>query len=518
MATVGRHHSLRHPMNICIALLLLLSLVLNTWLFLWQSGIFDPPPMLLSPLRSKVKNLTTPRLLDQSPLRAPPTKIAPSQSSIEGTAEVPLVSKGNNVANTTASTSLPLWITEYLIWHQEQRRTLNLQNWREHKYLVVRCLRHDVPCGGLADRLRHVPLALWMAAQTGRLLLIHWELPAPLEEFLVPPTPIHTNNDSDSKINSLDWRIPTWLLDKFQFANRPTVIKVPEIPAALLNNNNISSNNNSNSILMDMRLQSYREAYVYYNTHAVTSKLDPNPNSSKHSSTWTDTTDPDFNAILRPVWNLLFTPSPAVATLLTSHLQRMHLQPGQYAAAHTRTLYHFNLTGSDLQNTVENAVNCAAQLDADSNSNSNAIHTTTGITTTTTPTSILVASDCLGASQLAVAYGQGRVVSQSTTPADDSIHNNSNSAMSAQYQTPLHLDREADFLSRHEQRGVLLQHQTALPAEAYYNVFVDLYLLAMARCVTYDRGGFGKLASLLSTNTSCFIRHKTNKCRPIIYP
>jgi hypothetical protein len=488
----------RHRIPVCLpkatvtlALLLLASVILNASLFLSHVGIietFDGEPSLplslgssgqafLNPTSGVVSRLDshliaevegptqTPevtnssrlRLVDQSSPKSPPT--APVASSIK-VEEAPL----------------PLWMTDYLSWHREQRQTLNLQNWQEksRKYLVVRCLRHDVPCGGLADRLRHIPLALWIAAQTGRLLLIHWELPAPLEEFLVPP-PINNNTNT----NSLDWRIPSWLLDQFQFANRPTVTKVPKLPAALLNNSNAT-----NSIMVDMRVQSYREASIYYNAHAVV------------SNSTTDSRDsPDFNTIFRPVWNLLFTPSPAVADLLKSHLQRMHLQPGQYAAAHTRTLYHFNLTGSELQRTVENAVNCAAQLYADSNSNNIR-------NMNTTPTRIFVASDSLAASQLAVAYGQGRVVSQSTTTDDNK-----------QYQTPLHLDREADFLQHHEQHGVLLQHQTALPASAYYNVFVDLYLLANSRCVTYDRGGFGKLGSLLSTNASCFVRHKTNKCR-----
>jgi hypothetical protein len=494
---MARHHS--HSIHVClpkatVALLLLLSLVLNGSLFLSHFGIFDSEPSLPLSLRSSweisqagltsgVLSRRKLHLLVEPVTQSPRTPTAPSSVSA--------VSSSIEVEIPTAT--LPLWMTEYLLWHRERRRTLNLQNWQESKYLVVRCLRHDVPCGGLSDRLRHVPLALWIAAQTERLLLIHWELPAPLELFLVPPSLHNNSNSSSSNSNSLDWRIPSWLLDEFQFATRPTVTKVPEIPAALLDTSNY---NNTNAILLDMRLQSYKEASVYYNTHAVS-----------NSTELTDSTD--FNAIFRPVWNLLFTPSPAVADLLTSHLQWMHLQPGEYAAAHTRTLYHFNLTGSDLQHTVENAINCAAQLSADSNSNTNtnpAIQSTAGLT----PERILLASDSLTASQLAVAYGQGRVVSQSTTTDDN------NNGISTQWQTPLHLDREADFLQHHEHRGVLLQHQTALPASAYYNVFVDLYLLANSRCVTYDRGGFGKLGSLLSTNASCFVRHKTKKCRPML--
>jgi hypothetical protein len=480
----------RHRIPVClpkstttVALLLLLSVVLNASLFLSHFGIletFDNEPSMalsLSSAGAEVAKSPRLRLVDQLlPTNLLPIPAAPSQSSIEVEGE---------------AVSLPLWMMDYLSWHREQRRTLNMQNWQEEgrKYLVVRCLRHDVPCGGLSDRLRHVPLALWIAAQTERLLLIHWEVPAPLEKFLVPPA-VYNNN------NSLDWRIPSWLLDHFQFSTRPTVTKVPELPAVFLNSS--SNYNNTNRVLLDMRLQSYKEASDYYNNHAVSNSTDL-------------TESPDFNAIFRPVWNLLFTPSPAVADLLAGHLQRMRLQPGQYAAAHTRTLYHFNLTGSDLQSTVENAVNCAAQLYVDSSSSSSSSNTNLN-----TPARILVASDSLAASQLAVVYGRGRVVSQSTRTTSENNKDNNISSTTTEYQTPLHLDREADFLQHHEQRGVLLHHQTALPASAYYNVFVDLYLLANSRCVTYDRGGFGKLGSLLSANASCFVRHKTNKCRAML--
>lgn len=51
-------------------------------------------------------------------------------------------------------------------------------------------------CGGLHDRLGQLPLDLYLANQTQRVLLIKWIKPQPLEEFLVPPK------------NGLDWVFP----------------------------------------------------------------------------------------------------------------------------------------------------------------------------------------------------------------------------------------------------------------------------------------------------------------------
>ena len=53
----------------------------------------------------------------------------------------------------------------------------------------------------------------------------------------------------------------------------------------------------------------------------------------------------------------------------------------------------------------------------------------------------------------------------------------------------------------------------------YYSTFVDLFLAGSGKCVTHGRGGFGRLASLLSYNTSCVTKHINNflpdKCKGI---
>jgi len=52
-----------------------------------------------------------------------------------------------DVKNTTISSSLPLWMKEYLAWHAKQLKSLNADNWRSnHKFLVARCLDLDRAC------------------------------------------------------------------------------------------------------------------------------------------------------------------------------------------------------------------------------------------------------------------------------------------------------------------------------------------------------------------------------------
>jgi hypothetical protein len=60
-----------------------------------------------------------------------------------------------------------------------------------------------------------------------------------------------------------------------------------------------------------------------------------------------------------------------------------------------------------------------------------------------------------------------------------------------------------------EQHGVVAgEHEP----QDFYDTFVDLYILAESRCITYGAGGFGSWASLISRNSLCSIRHRTTNC------
>jgi hypothetical protein len=110
---------------------------------------------------------------------------------------------------TQNSTSLPAWFKDYSISHREQRSALNETNWKNQRFLIMRCLDFDEKCGGASDRLQSIPAMLMLANQTGRMFFIKWSRPAPLQEFLVPPT------------GGLDWTIPDWLDSQLDFRKLP---------------------------------------------------------------------------------------------------------------------------------------------------------------------------------------------------------------------------------------------------------------------------------------------------------
>jgi len=72
---------------------------------------------------------------------------------------------------------------------------------------------------------------------------------------------------------------------------------------------------------------------------------------------------------------------------------------------------------------------------------------------------------------------------------------------------PLHLDRGSDFLATTTD-----SNWRAYPASAYYDIFVDLYLLSGARCVVHNNvGGYGRWASRIASH-GCVINLQDVEC------
>ncbi len=102
------------------------------------------------------------------------------------------------IAQTSSSNddeTLPKWITDYFRWHKDVRAkypgTQLFLDPDAPKLIIRTCLGL---CGGLNDRLGQLPWDLYLANQTQRILLLRWERPRPLENFLVP--------------NDIDWSVP----------------------------------------------------------------------------------------------------------------------------------------------------------------------------------------------------------------------------------------------------------------------------------------------------------------------
>jgi hypothetical protein len=70
---------------------------------------------------------------------------------------------------------------------------------------------------------------------------------------------------------------------------------------------------------------------------------------------------------------------------------------------------------------------------------------------------------------------------------------------------PLHIDRGRAFLA---QGGF----DWNFPASAFYDTFVDLYLLSYGTCSTYGIGNYGHWARIISRGNNCYIRHTERIC------
>jgi hypothetical protein len=331
---------------------------------------------------------------------------------------------------TQNSTSLPAWFKEYSISHREQRAALNETNWKNQRFLIMRCLDFDEKCGGASDRLQGIPSMLMLANQTGRLFFIKWSRPAPLQEFLLPPT------------GGLDWTIPHWLDSKLDFRKLPT-------------GRNMKKAESSEHILT-FRLQNTGIQKGIYNLHKSANEL-------------------EYDRVLRDIWDTLFTPSPPVAALIRQNMKDLNLVPGAYVAAHVRALYLSD--ASNNTRLIRNGINCATKLKP-------------GLP-------VYFASDSSKATRAALEYGRSKQKANVTATA---------TVVARIADTePLHIDRGMNFLhNSNEWQNV--------SAAAFYDTFVDLYLLAGSQCLSYGVGGYGLWGSLLSHNSSCRNSHKKVQC------
>ncbi len=178
-----------------------------------------------------------------------------------------------------------------------------------------------------------------------------------------------------------------------------------------------------------------------------------------------------FNEVFHDVWKVFFTPSPPVAKKIKNEMNRKGLVPGEYAAAHLRALYAQDVrSAGQTKIWTRNAVNCATKLQPGK--------------------PIFFASDSKVASDYSIIYGEkmnGTVVTHDNNP-----------------NPPLHLDKAENFSDTSVSKR---------PISDYHDTFIDLYLIALSRCVFLSKGGYGHWGLLIGGNTSCVMRFKRGKGR-----
>lgn len=254
-------------------------------------------------------------------------------------------------------TTTPDWLLEYTVWHSQVRQTLNETNWKNYQYLVLKCPRGHI-CGGASDRLKSVPLLVYLAslAKPKRLFFIHWTKPAPLEEFLVPPSP--ANNTF-----VLDWRLPPWLAPELKAGK-------PNAWYRLKGDDNVTTFQNTWESLeervvnIDRVLMPHQQGLYY----------------------------PSLIAEYSSIWKTLFTPSPNVQTAIEKVQRELGITSKKYNAVHVRARYD---TDTVHKHAERNAINCLLE---------HRNNETSVLTTAHLP--VYVASDAVDTVRQAVQYGR----------------------------------------------------------------------------------------------------------------
>ena len=244
-------------------------------------------------------------------------------------AEIPVY---DNAIFVNASTlDLPDWFKDYIEFHRNSIQNLNVTNWKSNHYLILRCYHHE-GCGGASDRIKGIPLYLFLAQKSHRILFIRWQHPHALERFLLPV--------------AINWTLPDWM-------------------NAILDDSNRTEFTKRFVLVRSMKHFRVLEAEALSNNWIVLETLAKvGDRVGERYSSLTGNGLGDFGPEYHDIWRAMFRPSPAVGDLLLKFFQRTGLTPGHYAVAHQRALYGSGkaVPTSEISSHAVNAVNCASQL------------------------------------------------------------------------------------------------------------------------------------------------------------
>lgn len=334
-------------------------------------------------------------------------------------------------------------IIDYFDWHREQTSKINSCNYKDFKYLVLRCSNKERKCGGVADRLKSLPFFVGAGAVSKRIFLIRWERPAKLEEFLIP--------------NEINWSNPDWMHHPVKFDPKFYMY----LPTGKELHRAISRY--PNAVFLEGLLQDFYGGSKFY--HRYDSTLDDNKEldtvylkEADDYAGWTD-----YEIIFRDLFFTVFKPSPPVAKLVREHMESSNLVPGKFSTSHYRAFYAVEhkkhvRTKDELKLKTENALNCASVLQPGD--------------------PVYFASDShvavLSASEMASTTNRKIVVFDDEKEA-------------------LHLDKKGQWKSGN--------------ISDFYPTFVDLLVMAESKCISHGVGGYGRFANILSFDPSCLSLH-----------
>ena len=371
---------------------------------------------------------------------------------------------------TNAHNNIPEWMKDYFRWHRYKRSTWNLTDWKSERWLISQCLmsQDQKKCGGTADRLKPVPTLLRRAWLSKRVYLIRWTRPGRLEEFLVPP------------VGGFDWRVPEELA---------TIMDDDSNGKRLSTRRTIEQYSMGGMALVRSRFQTdtpglHYNNWVFGENYTNTGITSSNGNANENENTNTnETQEPDFDRIFPSVWNIVFTPSRPIQEIIRVKLKQMDLVPNQYAASHLRALYSVKERKEQIvEKFTSNALACATEL--------------------------LPNAPIFFASDSAVAIRHALELSRNNNDGNNNSGNDSGGMQQQQQQQQQ--QRRLPFTKvvsaydpEDDNKSPMHLDAYIAPVEQFYNTFVDLYLMAIAKCITYNKGGFGHWAMLIGGSQGC---------------
>jgi hypothetical protein len=394
---------------------------------------------------------------------------------------------------------LPEWMTEYMAWHTEQLQHIDANNWKQekHRYLIARCLDIDRACGGVSDRLKSIPTLLLLARLSNRILFIHWNRPVRLEEMLTVGVPSSASTINSTKSTSfLNWTVPSFIPVKGAgtrlYTKLTTLIKATTVQ-------------NSTVPVLCARIQDQHGGSEFYNA---------NHHRADHLSSFTNPSAVSnhraFRHVFRSVFFTLFRPSNHVLQQLGHILHdELHLNPGRYDVVHFRAYYSAAISSS--QDSIApwaiNAVYCAYQ------------HLNHIQLVSSTTTSRFLPENTSSTGVVPAAVNRPILFLSDSNVAVQAVRNHFSASFSSS-SSPIRvltLSRDADPM--HLDKSVVLPSGgNTTTTDAYLDVFVDLLLMAHARCIAHGQGGYGRFGVLLSANPTCFFKYFENSqwkmCEP----
>jgi hypothetical protein len=372
------------------------------------------------------------------------------------------------------STILPDWMKSYLVWHKERRAFLedHPEHWRSLQYHVIECTRRYPNCGGTADRLGSLPFHVQFAASCNppRLLFYHWTVPAPLESFLLPPQ------------LGVDWRLPSWLLQRFdglpfprvkKHRQKNTMVQVAGDLSELMHVLQMSAD--KAPLLVRAKTQSHDHGANDYNSLVFLK-------TAKHLDIDLSI-QPTFQQVFHDLWRVFFTPAPPIASKIEEHMTNLHLSPDSYIAMHLRLLYgNTKLTSGQIKGWTQRMIHCTLQYLVPAFHEAGEDLTVNATKIPMPP--LLFVADSQESVQAASEYAKLYKILLVHRPYNGN-------------RDPLHLEKD---VSREKKTSNLTEPPIV---EDFHDTFVDIYTIGMSRCVAYQNGGFGRWGSVMSYNSTC---------------